>query len=165
MQFAGPVTVDALFERRVAPLVEFADQASTIADACHDMATRFERGGTLLVFGNGGPSTDAQHVAVEFVHPVLVGKRALPALSLTGDVATLTGVANADGLAETFAHQVRVLGRPEDIALGISVDGQCRNVARGLAAARDADHRAGRWWRRRDRRRVPGRSRHSRSVR
>ncbi len=47
----------------------------------------------LIVFGTGGPSADAQHVAVEFVHPVIVGKRALPAISLTADVATVTGIA------------------------------------------------------------------------
>jgi len=136
-QFASPLTADALFERRVTPLAEFVNSAGVIADACAAMAGRFEAGGTLLVFGNGGPSTDAQHVAVEFVHPVIMGKRALPALSLTGDVATLTGVANTDGMSEAFAHQIRILGRPADIAFGISTDGNCRNVALGLRAARD----------------------------
>jgi D-sedoheptulose 7-phosphate isomerase len=97
---------------------------------------RFHRGGKLMVFGNGGPSTDAQHVAVEFVHPVIVGKRALPAISLTSDVATLTGVAGHAGLAEIFAHQLRFLGEPADIALGLSTDGNCVNVLRGLADAR-----------------------------
>jgi D-sedoheptulose 7-phosphate isomerase len=135
-QSARLATVGVLFERREIPLADFEEQAGAIADACHAMATRFAAGGTLLVFGNGGPSTDAQHVAVEFVHPVIVGKRALPALSLTGDVATFTGVANTVGLAEVFAHQIRVLGRPGDIALGISTDGDCVNVAAGLAEAR-----------------------------
>lgn len=133
---ADQVTVDELFSRRVAPLEAFAEQAEIIADACHALATRFEAGGTLLVFGNGGPSTDAQHVAVEFVHPVIMGKRALPALSLTADVATVTGVANSQGMDEVFAHQIRVLGRPGDMALGISTDGNCPNVARGLRAGR-----------------------------
>lgn len=101
------------------------------------MASRFHRGGKLLVFGNGGPSTDAQHVAVEFVHPVIVGKRALPALSLTSDVATLTGIANREGLAEAFAHQIRFLAEPQDVALGLSTDGDCVNVLRGLEQARE----------------------------
>jgi len=90
-----------------------------------------------VVFGNGGPSTDAQHVAVEFVHPVIVGKRALPALSLTADVATVTGVANRVGLEDVFAHQLRIIGEPADIALGISTDGDCVNVRRALETARD----------------------------
>jgi D-sedoheptulose 7-phosphate isomerase len=129
--------VTALFERRAAPVLEFAEQASAVAAACHDMAVRFHRGGKLVVFGTGGPSTDAQHVAVEFVHPVIVGKRALPAISLTSDVATVTGVAARQGMAAIFAHQIRYLAEPADIALGISTDGNCPSVLAGLLAARE----------------------------
>lgn len=132
-----PDSVDALFARRKAPVLALADEAHTVAEACHGMARRFHRGGKLVVFGNGGPSTDAQHVAVEFVHPVIVGKRALPALSLTADVATVTGVANRAGLEDVFAHQLRIIGDPADIALGISTDGACANVCRALETARD----------------------------
>jgi D-sedoheptulose 7-phosphate isomerase len=128
--------VHALLERRTAPLEDLASHAADVATTCHAVAVRFHRGGKLVVFGNGGPSTDAQHVAVEFVHPVIVGKRALPAISLTSDVATLTGVANRIGLAETFAHQIRYLAEPADVALGLSTDGNCANVLRGLEEAR-----------------------------
>lgn len=126
------------FERRVAPVLGLADDATALALACRDMADRFTRGGRLLVFGNGAGATDAQHVAVEFVHPVIVGKRALPALSLVSDAATLMGVAGRRGLDGVYAHQVEVLGRPDDIALGLSVDGRCENVRAGLRAAREA---------------------------
>ena len=103
------------------------------------MAARFREGGKLITFGNGPASTDAQHIAVEFIHPVIVGKRALPAISLTNDVATLTGIADREGWDEVFAHQLRHLGRPRDIALGlISPAGSARNVLRGLAVARQA---------------------------
>jgi D-sedoheptulose 7-phosphate isomerase len=132
-----PDSVDALFARREAPVLALAGDAREVARACHDMARRFHRGGKLVVFGNGGPSTDAQHVAVEFVHPVIVGKRALPAISLTADVATVTGVASRAGLDDIFAHQLRILGEPADIALGISTDGECGNVGRALETARD----------------------------
>jgi D-sedoheptulose 7-phosphate isomerase len=135
-QSAHPNDVGVLFDRRVAPLEGFLDQAGTIADTCRELAARFAAGGTLYVFGNGGPSTDAQHVAVEFVHPVIVGKRALPAVSLTGDIATLTGIANDRGLAEVFTYQLRILATAGDIALGISTDGNCANVAAGLRTAR-----------------------------
>lgn len=128
-------TVDDLFEQRTAAARDFVDQAENVAATCHAMALRFHRGGKLVVFGNGGPSTDAQHVAVEFMHPVIVGKRALPAVSLTADVATLTGVANQSGLAEVFAHQIRLLADQADIALGISTAGNCENVLRGLEVA------------------------------
>ncbi|MGH3939175.1 MAG: D-sedoheptulose-7-phosphate isomerase [Pseudonocardiaceae bacterium] len=134
---AGTATVEDLFERRVLPLYHLADDADSIAAACHAMAVRFHGGGTLVVFGNGTASTDAQHVAVEFVHPVIMGKRAMPAISLTADVATVTGIAGMEGFDEIFAHQLRHLATGKDIALGISPDGDCANVFRGLAAAHE----------------------------
>ena len=109
-----------LFGLRDEPTDALGGQADAVAAACHAMAVRFHRGGRLVVFGAGGPSADAQHVAVEFVHPVIVGKRALPAFSLTADVATVTGIAERDGIAAIFAHQLRYLAGPDDIALGIS---------------------------------------------
>jgi D-sedoheptulose 7-phosphate isomerase len=126
-----------LFELRTDPTRALAGQADAVAAACHAMAVRFHRGGKLVVFGTGGPSTDAQHVAVEFVHPVIVGKRALPAISLTTDVATVTGIAERDGVAAIFAHQIRFLADPADIALGISADGNSVSVQAGLKAAAD----------------------------
>ncbi len=132
----GSDQVVLAFERRTGPGRELAAQAGAVAAACHAMAVRFHQGGRLVVFGTGGASTDAQHVAVEFVHPVIVGKRALPAFSLTTDVATVTGVAARDGMDAIFAHQIRYLAAPEDIALGISADGNCPSVSAGLAAAK-----------------------------
>nr|WP_207939237.1 SIS domain-containing protein [Actinomadura darangshiensis] len=126
-----------MFGRRAGPGAALAGDADAIAAACHAMAVRFHRGGRLFTFGNGAAATDAQHVAVEFVHPVIVGKRALPALSLTGDVATLTGVCAGAGFDDVFAHQIRCFGGPDDIAFGISPDGRCGNVLRGLENARD----------------------------
>src|ERR1700719_5087996 len=61
----------------------FAMEAARLAQACREMSERFLRGGRLLAFGRGPYATDAQHVSVEFVHPVIVGKRALPALDLS----------------------------------------------------------------------------------
>ncbi len=129
--------VSRLFDRREHPIREFADQAARVAAACHQMALRFHQGGKLVVFGTGGSSTDAQHVAVEFVHPVIVGKRALPAISLTSDVATVTGIAAHEGMAAIFSHQLRYLAAPADIALGISADGNCASVLAGMLTARE----------------------------
>jgi D-sedoheptulose 7-phosphate isomerase len=136
-----------LFGLRDGPTDDLAGHADAVAAACHAMAVRFHQGGRLVVFGTGGPSTDAQHVAVEFVHPVIVGKRALPAISLTADVATVTGIAERDGIAAIFAHQLRYLARPADIALGISApgisapgiaaDGDSPSVLAGLETARE----------------------------
>jgi D-sedoheptulose 7-phosphate isomerase len=133
----GHPEVSRLFELRSDPARELASQAGAVAAACHAMAVRFHRGGKLIVFGAGGASTDAQHVAVEFVHPVIVGKRALPAISLTTDVATVTGIAEREGVAAVFAHQISVLADPADIALGIAGDGDSPSVLAGLAAARE----------------------------
>jgi D-sedoheptulose 7-phosphate isomerase len=131
------VPVHALFARREAPVDALAVHAADVARTCHAMAQRFHSGGKLIVFGNGGTSTDAQHVSVEFVHPVIVGKRALPAISLTADVATMTGIAKRIGFDEVFAYQLSYLAEPSDIALGLSVDGNCANVLRGLESARE----------------------------
>ncbi len=127
----------AAFERRVGPGRELAGRAGEIANAAHAMAVRFHQGGKLVVFGIGGAAADAQHVAVEFVHPVIVGKRALPAISLTSDAATVTGVAAHEGLASVFSHQIRYLGEPADIALGIALEENCPSVVGGLRTGSD----------------------------
>jgi D-sedoheptulose 7-phosphate isomerase len=129
--------VSRLFERRSDPARDLAGQAGPVADACHAMAVRFHRGGRLVTFGTGGSSTDALHVAVEFVHPVIVGKRALPAISLTTDVATVTGIAEHEGVADIFSRQLRCVGRAGDIAMGICPDGASPSVLAGLEAGRE----------------------------
>ena len=127
--------VAAAFERRTGPGRDLADHAEQIASAAHAMAVRFHQGGKLVVFATGAASTDAQHVAVEFVHPVIVGKRALPAIALTSDAATVTGVAVREGLENVFAHQIRYLAEPADIAFGIAPDSSTQSVIGGLRAA------------------------------
>ena len=86
------------------PLFEqfFRREAVGLAHACREMSERFLRGGRLLAFGRGPYSTDAQHVSVEFVHPVIVGKRALPALDLSA----------------VFRPWIDAILRPEDIVMG-----------------------------------------------
>jgi D-sedoheptulose 7-phosphate isomerase len=115
------------FARRSEPTAALATEANGIARACHAMARRFHRGGRLLAFGEGACGADAAHVVVEFVHPVIVGKRALPAMNLS---------AGAGG--QGMDDRLRLHGAPEDIALGISSDGNCATVAAALAAASEA---------------------------
>src|SRR6476620_2789617 len=93
------------------PEAFFQTNAEKIAEACWAMARRFHQGGRLLAFGNGAWATDAQHVTVEFVHPVIVGKRALPALALTNDSATLSSPAIASGREKLFVRQINALAR------------------------------------------------------
>jgi D-sedoheptulose 7-phosphate isomerase len=118
------------------PEAFFTAEAGRIAEVCWAMARRFHQGGRLLAFGNGASATDAQHVSVEFVHPVIVGKRALPALALTNDSATLSSRAGGDETGAPFARQLDALSRAQDMALGFSLDGNCANVAAALEIAR-----------------------------
>src|SRR5947209_8040857 len=127
----------ARFEQSMTvPEVFFTAEAGRIAQACWAMARRFHQGGRLLVFGNGAWATDAQHVSVEFVHPVIVGKRALPALALTNDSATLSGLMAGGNAEMPFVRQLQVLARPQDIAMGFSPDGKCANVAAALSLSK-----------------------------
>lgn len=128
--------VEARFQQSVVvPQAFFEAEAASIADACWAMAKRFHAGGRLLAFGNGSAATDAQHISVEFVHPVIVGKRALPALSLTNDSAIISGLSAASTGGADFAHQMALLARPQDIAVGFSMRGDDANVLNGLIRA------------------------------
>jgi len=126
---------DAFARRREAGLA-LVECAEAVTATAADMAARFGAGGRLIAFGNGAGSTDAQHIAVEFIHPVIMGKRALPAIALTNDVASLSGIAERAGWDQVFARQIQQLGRPRDIAVGfLSPGGASRNVLRGLLVA------------------------------
>lgn len=105
----------------------------------HVLSGVFARGGRLLTMGNGGSSCDAAHVAVEFMHPITVGRVALPALHLGADLAMLTAVGNDVGFREVFVRQVIAHGRPGDALLGLSTSGNSEN----LLAAFQTAHRRG----------------------
>jgi D-sedoheptulose 7-phosphate isomerase len=87
--------------------------------------------------GNGGSSCDAQHVAVEFLHPIIEKRKPLPAISLSADTAMLTAVGNDTDFSRVFVDQLDLLARPGDIALGISTSGASANVNRALKRARE----------------------------
>ena len=99
----------------------FRREAPRLAEACHQMSRRFLAGGRLLAFGNGSAATDAQHVSVEFVHPVIVGKRALPALDLGPD----------------FEARLPTILRPEDMVMGFAFPERDAAVERALLAAKE----------------------------
>ena len=98
----------AVVDRRAAASL-LRGQTDTIVQACEQIAQRFRSGGTLYAFGTGGGAADAAHIAVEFVHPVIVGKPALSAFSLASDTASLTAIARLDP-HDIFAAQLRVIG-------------------------------------------------------
>lgn len=132
-----PAWVEPALRARESALAAISADADSVVRACRDMAERFQRGGKLVVFGAGALAADAAHIAVEFVHPVLVGKPALPAVSLTTDVASITDVAIHIGFDAAFASQVCLMANPADITLGLSTGLDGDAVARGLLAGRD----------------------------
>ena len=112
-----------------------ANKESIIA-ASLQLAKAFHRGHKLLICGNGGSATDAQHVAVEFMHPITVGRKALPAICLSNDMAMVTAVANDVGFDDVFSRQVIALGSEGDVLLGISTSGNSENLMHAFATAR-----------------------------
>jgi D-sedoheptulose 7-phosphate isomerase len=115
----------------------FDENASAIERCIGDLAARFRRGAQLWVMGNGGSACDAEHVAVEFLHPIIEKRKPLPATALTTDSATLTAIGNDTDFSHVFAKQLDLLARPDDAALGISTSGASANVNRALRRARE----------------------------
>jgi rfaE bifunctional protein nucleotidyltransferase chain/domain len=101
------------------------------------LAASLAVGGTALAFGNGGSAGDAQHFIAELVGRFRHERRGLPGIALTTDPSTLTGIANDYGYEQVFRRQVEALGRPGDIALGITTSGRSANVLLGLRQARE----------------------------
>jgi len=104
------------------------EAAQLIRDAARD-------GKLVLVFGNGGSATDAQHLATELVVKYARTRRAVAALALTADGAVLTAVANDLGVKAMFARQIEALGKAGDVAVAITTSGRSPNVVEALKAA------------------------------
>jgi D-sedoheptulose 7-phosphate isomerase len=115
----------------------FETQAREVINAARMLAEVFQAGGKVLLFGNGGSAADAQHLAAEFVNRFQIERPPLAALALTTDTSILSAVANDYDFLEVFAKQVRAVGRPGDLAWGISTSGNSPNVVAGLNAARE----------------------------
>src|SRR6059058_3387351 len=112
------------------------DCGENIVDAAALIAQCLRSGGKLLFFGNGGSAADAQHLAAEFVGRFRIERQALPAIALTTDSSILTAVGNDYGFEQIFVRQVQALGRPGDVAIGISTSGKSPNIIEGVKAAR-----------------------------
>ena len=131
----GQAVADIL--RETARLHEQAaiDSVGSVLAVADVVAAVIESGGKVLIFGNGGSAADAQHFACELTGRFLRERRALPALALTADTSTITAIANDYGFDRIFARQIEALGRPGDVAIGISTSGSSANVLAGLQAA------------------------------
>lgn len=107
-----------------------------VLDAVEAIRGSFASGGKLLIFGNGGSASDAQHVAAEFVGRFLLERNALAAIALTADTSVLTSLGNDYGFVRLFARQVEALGRPGDTVIAISTSGASANIVAALETAR-----------------------------
>jgi phosphoheptose isomerase len=139
MDRRGPgdaAVVQAVFDEAIALHRRVRDTVQgTIVEAAAAMTSALAAGGKVLVFGNGGSATDAQHFAAELVGRFERERVGLAAVALTTDGSVITSVANDYTFDRIFARQIEALGRPGDVAVGISTSGNSRNVLAAIDAA------------------------------
>jgi len=131
-------TVTARLRESAAVTEAMRDRAADIARGASLIAQSLQRGGKLLLCGNGGSAADCQHVAAEFVGRLTQdrSRQALPAIALTTDTSFLTAYTNDMGFEGVFARQIEAIGTAGDVLLAISTSGSSPNVIAGVAAAR-----------------------------
>ena len=111
--------------------------AESIAAAGQLMADALLSDGKILSCGNGGSAADAQHFSSELLNRFEMERPGLPAIALTTDASTVTSISNDYSYEEIFSKQVRALGKPQDVLLGISTSGNSENVIRAIDAAHE----------------------------
>jgi D-sedoheptulose 7-phosphate isomerase len=109
-----------------------AANVEAVVAAADAIATALKHGGSVLVFGNGGSAADAQHFAAELVGRYENERQAWAAIALTTDTSALTAIGNDYGFDRVFSRQLEALGKPGDVAIGISTSGNSPNVLRAL---------------------------------
>ena len=134
-----PVTrVRQHFSESIATKQDAIDVISeSIAVAGELMGQALLNDGKILSCGNGGSAGDAQHFSSELLNRFERERPGLPAMALTTDASTITSISNDYSYEEIFSKQIRALGKPEDILLGISTSGNSENVCRAIAAAHE----------------------------
>ena len=95
-----------------------------------------KKGNKIILFGNGGSASDAQHIAAELVVKYKKKRRSIPAISLSTDTSTLTAIGNDFSFNEIFSRQIESIGKPGDIAIGITTSGKSKNVINALKLAK-----------------------------
>ncbi len=111
--------------------------ASVIMRMARELINCFERGGKLLLFGNGGSAAQAQHFAAELVNKLSAYRKALPAIALTTDSSVLTSIGNDINFSDIFSRHIEALGRNGDVAWGMSTSGNSFNLIKGFTTAHE----------------------------
>lgn len=114
----------------------FDTHKEQIANLASMMAKRFENGGKLFVMGNGGSSCDAEHLMVEFMHPIFEKRKPLPCLSLNQGQSLITAIANDEDFSRIFSHQLSQLATAKDMAIVITTSGMSANLVSALKVAK-----------------------------
>lgn len=121
----------------IATLEVLQQHAPLLARWAAELALRLERGGRLLVAGNGGSAAEAQHLTAELVGRYDGDRRPFSAIALHGDTSAVTAIGNDYGYHEVFARQVRAHGRPGDVLVLLSTSGKSQNLIAAAGAARE----------------------------
>jgi D-sedoheptulose 7-phosphate isomerase len=117
-------------------LLNGSEVVSGMARVAEILIEAFKKGNKPLLFGNGGSAADAQHIAAEFVGRFAFNRPALPALALSVNTSAVTAIGNDYGFDLVFARQIEALGRPGDVAIGISTSGNSANVLEAVTVAK-----------------------------
>ena len=120
-------------QQAVSSLMSYEDH---ILELSRKMLATIDHGGKIILFGNGGSASDAQHIAAELVGRFGIERDGLPCISLTTDSSILTAVGNDYGFDYIFSRQVNALACPGDLIIGISTSGNSQNIVEGIKAAR-----------------------------
>lgn len=115
----------------------FDAHAETLVAMARALADVYRAGGRLFTMGNGGSACDAAHVAVEFMHPITVGRPALPAHQLGAELPMATAIGNDVGFQAVYSRQLEALGRAGDAVLGLSTSGNSDNLLVAFRRARE----------------------------
>ncbi len=128
---------DSEFDEHFAVATATRDAVRTeFAELLDVSINSIQSGGKILLFGNGGSAGDAQHIATELTVRYVKDRAPIAAIALTTDTSALTAIGNDMGFDALFARQIAALGRPGDLAIGISTSGRSPNVIEGLKTAK-----------------------------
>jgi D-sedoheptulose 7-phosphate isomerase len=113
------------------------DNIDNIISGADKLAKCLASGHKILIFGNGGSAADAQHLAAEFVNRFIIERPPLAAIALTTDTSLMTSIGNDYNFEDIFSKQILALGKPDDIAWGMSTSGNSKNVVKAIRVAKD----------------------------
>jgi D-sedoheptulose 7-phosphate isomerase len=130
--------IKAIWDEHLDVAKSLAGLTSIVSQAVDLIAASLEKGGLLLVGGNGGSAADAQHIAAELTGRFLRERQPLRALALHGNTSSLTAIGNDYGYDRVFARELMAHARPGDVFLAITTSGNSANILRAIEAARQS---------------------------